>query len=241
MDIVIAEAVRSAVGRGHKGSLSTKRPDELAPDVIRGLLGRVPAVRGKIDDVVLGCAMPEGEQGLNVARLIALLADLGVEVPAQTINRFCASGLQAIAIAAGSIAIGTNEVVIAGGVESMSSVPMMGFNPSPSPVLMAKLPGAHMAMGITAENVANRFGITRGMQDDCAYASQVKAKAAVERGRFRDEIVPVCAAGERFERDELPRPDTTLDGLAKLKPAFAEGGSVTAGNSSPISDGAAAC
>lgn len=127
-EIVIAEAVRSAVGRGHKGSLSTKRPDELAADVIRGLMARVPQFKGKIDDVVLGCAMPEGEQGLNVARLIALLADLGPEVPAQTINRFCSSGLQAIAIAAGSIAVGSNDVVIAGGVESMTYVPMTGFH-----------------------------------------------------------------------------------------------------------------
>ncbi|HMG52210.1 MAG TPA: beta-ketoacyl synthase N-terminal-like domain-containing protein, partial [Kofleriaceae bacterium] len=165
MDIVIAEAVRSAVGRGHKGSLATKRPDELAADVIRGLLARVPQARGKIDDVVLGCAMPEGEQGLNVARLIALSADLGIEVPAQTINRFCSSGLQAIAIAAGSIAVGSNDVVIAGGVESMTMVPMTGFHLSASPELMGKLPGANTPMGITAENVAKRFQISRPAQD----------------------------------------------------------------------------
>ncbi len=247
-EIVIAEAVRSAVGRGHKGTLSTKRPDELAADVIRGLLERVPQARGQIDDVVLGCAMPEGEQGLNVARLIALLADLDVDVPAQTINRFCSSGLQAIATAAGSIAIGTNELVIAGGVESMTYVPMTGFHLSASPELMGKLPGANTPMGITAENVANRFGIARQAQDEFAYRSQQKAKAAIEAGRFKDEIVPVRAVryerGERvykdFTVDELPRPDTTLEGLAKLPPAFAQGGSVTAGNSSPISDGAAA-
>jgi acetyl-CoA acyltransferase len=248
MDIVIAEAVRSAVGRGYKGTLATKRPDELAADVIRGLLARVPQARGKIDDVVLGCAMPEGEQGLNVARLISLLADLGPEVPAQTINRFCSSGLQAIAIAAGSIAVGSNDVVIAGGVESMSMVPMTGFHLSASPELMDKLPGANTPMGITAENVANRFGITRQMQDEFAFKSQQKAKAALEQGAFRDEIVPVRAVGyehgqrvyKDFTVDELPRPETTLDGLAKLPPAFAQGGSVTAGNSSPISDGAAA-
>jgi acetyl-CoA acyltransferase len=247
-EIVIAEAVRSAVGRGHKGALSTKRPDELAADVIRGLLARVPQARGKIDDVVLGCAMPEGEQGLNVARLISLLADLGPEVPAQTINRFCSSGLQAIAIAAGSIAVGTNDIVIAGGVESMTYVPMTGFHLSASPELMDKLPGANTPMGITAENVAKRFGVTRQMQDEFAYKSQQKAKAALDKGAFKDEIVPVRAIGyangERvfkdFTVDELPRPDTTLEGLAKLPPAFAQGGSVTAGNSSPISDGAAA-
>ena len=249
MAIVIAEAVRSAVGRGHKGTLSSKRPDELAADVIRGLLARVPEARGKIDDVVLGCAMPEGEQGLNVARLISLLADLGPEVPAQTINRFCSSGLQAIAIAAGSIAVGTNDVVIAGGVESMTMVPMTGFHLSASPELMDKLPGANTPMGITAENVARRFQISRQMQDEFAYRSQMKARRALETGAFKDEIVPVRAvayddAGQRayrdFTVDELPRPDTTLDGLARLPPAFAMGGSVTAGNSSPISDGAAA-
>jgi len=246
-EIVIAEAVRSAVGRGHKGSLSTKRPDELAADVIRGLMARVPQAKGKIDDVILGCAMPEGEQGLNVARLIALLADLGHEVPAQTINRFCSSGLQAIASAAGSIAIGTNDVVLAGGVESMTYVPMTGFHLSASPELMAKNAGANTPMGITAENVANRFGITREMQDKFALWSQQKAKGALDKGTFKDEIVPVRAIGyangERvykdFTVDELPRPETTLEGLGKLPPAFAQGGSVTAGNSSPISDGAA--
>ena len=248
-EIVIAEAVRSAVGRGHKGTLATKRPDELAVDVIRGLMQRVPQVRGKIDDVVLGCAMPEGEQGLNVARLVALAADLGIEVPAQTINRFCSSGLQAIAIAAGSIAVGSNDVVIAGGVESMTYVPMTGFHLSASPELMAHMPGANTPMGITAENVANRFKISRQQQDEFAYKSQMKAKAALEGKKFADEIVPVRAvgydkAGQRiykdFTVDELPRAETTLEGLAKLPPAFAAGGSVTAGNSSPISDGAAA-
>jgi acetyl-CoA acyltransferase len=248
MEIVIAEAVRSAVGRGHKGSLASKRPDELAADVIRGLLARVPQARGKIDDVVLGCAMPEGEQGLNVARLIALSADLGIEVPAQTINRFCSSGLQAIATAAGSIAVGTNDVVLAGGVESMTMVPMTGFHLSASPDLMDRMPGANTPMGITAENVANRFSITRQMQDEFAFKSQQKAKVALEKKVFADEIVPVRAVsydkGQRvykdFTVDEMPRADTTLEGLAKLPPAFAVGGSVTAGNSSPLSDGAAA-
>jgi acetyl-CoA acyltransferase len=248
MEIVIAEAVRSAVGRGHKGSLATKRPDELAADVIRGLVQRVPQVKGKIDDVVLGCAMPEGEQGLNVARLIALAADLGIETPGQTINRFCSSGLQAIATAAGAIAIGSCDVVLAGGVESMTYVPMTGFHLSASPELMHSMPGANTPMGITAENVANRFGISRQQQDEFAYKSQMKAKAALEKGTFKDEIVPVRSIsfknGERvytdFTVDEMPRPDTTLEGLAKLPPAFAQGGSVTAGNSSPISDGAAA-
>lgn len=248
-EIVIADAVRSAVGRGHKGSLSTKRPDELAADVIRGLLGRLPQLpAAQIDDVVMGCAMPEGEQGLNVARLITLLADLPKEVSAQTINRFCSSGLQSIATAAGAIAVGSCDVVIAAGVESMTYVPMTGFHLSASPELMDKLPGANTPMGITAENVAKRFGISRQAQDEFAYASQMKAKAALEKGVFKDEIVAVRALsfkdGERvykdFTVDELPRPETTLEGLAKLPPAFAQGGSVTAGNASPISDGAAA-
>ncbi|MEO6776737.1 MAG: thiolase family protein [Kofleriaceae bacterium] len=248
-DIVIAEAVRSAVGRAHKGALATKRPDELATDVIRGLLERVPQFRGKIDDVILGCAMPEGEQGLNVARLIALNADLGIETPGQTINRFCSSGLQAIASAAGAIAIGTADVVLAGGVESMTYVPMTGFHLSASPELMDHMPGANTPMGITAENVANRFGITRQMQDEFALRSQQKAAAAQQKHAFKDEIVPVRAIsfkdGKRVYTDllvdELPRHDTTLEGLGKLPPAFAQGGSVTAGNSSPLSDGAAAC
>ena len=194
MDIVIAEAVRSAVGRGHKGTLATKRPDELAADVIRGLMARVPQARGKIDDVVLGCAMPEGEQGLNVARLIALSADLGIEVPAQTINRFCSSGLQAIAIAAGSIAVGSNDVVIAGGVESMTMVPMTGFHLSASPELMAKLPGANTPMGITAENVAKRFGITRQMQDQFAYRARNDDtdREHKKENRRRDQRAGMC-------------------------------------------------
>jgi acetyl-CoA acyltransferase len=212
-------------------------------------MARVPQAKGKIDDVVLGCAMPEGEQGLNVARLIALLADLGIETPAYTINRFCSSGLQAIATAAGSIAIGSNDIVLGGGVESMTYVPMTGFHLSASPELMDHLPGANTPMGITAENVANRFGITRQQQDEFAYKSQMKAKAALEKGVFKDEIVPVRALAyqngarvyQDFTVDEMPRADTTLEGLAKLPPVFAQGGSVTAGNSSPISDGAAAC
>ncbi|MEZ4361987.1 MAG: thiolase family protein [Kofleriaceae bacterium] len=248
-EIVIADAVRSAVGRGHKGTLSTRRPDELAADVIRGLLQRVPQLPGaQVDDVVLGCAMPEGEQGLNVARLVTLLADLPKEVPAQTINRFCSSGLQAIATAAGAIAVGSCDAIIAGGVESMTYVPMTGFHLSASPELMDKLPGANTPMGITAENVAKRFDISRQAQDEFAYRSQMKAKAALETGVFKDEIVPVRAVSYRdgqrvyrdFTVDELPRPETTLEGLSKLPPAFAQGGTVTAGNASPISDGAAA-
>ncbi len=248
-DVIIAEAVRSAVGRAHKGSLVLKRPDELAGDVIRGLMARVPNVKPEmVEDVVLGCAMPEGEQGLNVARLAALLGGLPQETSAMTINRFCSSGLQAIAIAAGSIAFGQHEVLVAGGVESMTSVPMTGFHLSASPELMEKMPSAHTPMGITAENVATQFDVSRAEQDQFAYDTQMKAKAALGAGRFKEEIVSVDGVkyenGDRktfvFDTDELPRASTTLEGLAKLRPVFSLKGSVTAGNSSPLSDGAAA-
>jgi acetyl-CoA acyltransferase len=247
-EVVIAEAVRSAVGRAIKGSLALKRPDELAGDVIRGLMQRVPQVKpADVEDLIVGCAMPEGEQGLNMARQCGLLGGLPEETSAQTINRFCSSGLQAIAIAAGGIAIGSYDIAIAGGAESMSMVPMTGNKLSASPEVMQKFPAAYTPMGITAENVANRFKISREEQDAFALASQKKAGAAIEAGKFVDEIVPVRAiryeGNQRvefeFKRDELPRPDTTLEGLAALKPSFAVKGSVTPGNASPLSDGAA--
>ena len=248
-DIVIVESVRSAVGRAIKGSLANKRPDELAGDVIRGLLARVPQVKASdVEDLVLGCAMPEGEQGLNIARVAGVLGGLPVETSAQTINRFCSSGLQAIAIAAGQIAIGSNDIVIAGGLESMSMVPMTGNKLSVSPEAMERMASVYTPMGITAENVAAKFGITREQQDAFALNSQKKASAAIEKKVFDKEIVPVNAirfvGNEKkifeFRVDELPRPDTTAEGLASLKPAFSTKGSVTAGNSSPLSDGAAA-
>jgi len=248
-EIVIAEAVRSAVGRAHKGSLAARRPDELAGEVIRGLLERVPQVKPEmVDDLVLGCAMPEGEQGLNIARLAGFLGGLPQEASAMTINRFCSSGLQAIALAAGQVAAGFQDIIVAGGVESMSMVPMTGNKLSASPELMASHPGAYTPMGITAENVANKYGVSREEQDQFAFASQEKAQAALAADRFSDEIVTVhglrFAGGERqlfpFAKDELPRAGTTLEGLAKLRPAFAKSGSVTPGNSSPLSDGAAA-
>jgi len=249
MDIVIAEAVRSAVGRGHKGSLAQKRPDELAGDVIRALLARVPQVKPEdVEDLVLGCAMPEGEQGLNVARLAGLLGGLSQDSSAMTINRFCSSGLQAIALAAGAIAIGTNEIVVAGGAESMSMVPMTGNKLSASSEVMAQFPTAYTPMGITAENVAAKFNVSRADQDAFALRSHQKAAAAREAKKFEDEVVTVRGirfnGNERvtfdFRQDELIRPDTTLEGLSQLKPAFSAKGSVTAGNSSPLSDGAAA-
>ena len=247
--VVIVDAVRSAVGRAHKGSLAQTRPDELAGQVVAALLARVPALKpADVDDFVLGCAMPEGEQGLNVARVIGLLGGLPVETSAMTINRFCSSGLQAIAIAAGAIAIGSHDTIIAGGVESMTMVPMTGNKLSASPEAMRRCPDVYIPMGITAENVAKRFGVSRADQDAFALRSQQKAAAARAAGVFVQEIVPVKATryegGKHvdvvFDQDELIRADTTLDGLAALKPAFAKDGTVTAGNASPLSDGAAA-
>jgi acetyl-CoA acyltransferase len=249
MDIVIAEAVRSAVGRAHKGSLALRRPDDLAGEVIRGLMARVPQVKPElVEDLVLGCAMPEGEQGLNIARMAGLLGGLPQDSAAMTINRFCSSGLQSLALAAGSILAGSNDVVVAGGVESMSMVPMTGNKLSASAEVMEKYPSAYTPMGITAENVAKQFKISREEQDAFALASQKKAAAAIEAKRFEQEIVSVTGikfdGNEKktfsFTRDELPRPETTLESLAGLKPAFSAKGSVTAGNASPLSDGAAA-
>ena len=248
-EVVIVDAVRSAVGRAHKGSLKHRRPDELAGEVIRKLLERNPAVKPEmVEDLVLGCAMPEGEQGLNVARVAGMLGGLSEDSAAMTINRFCSSGLQAIAIQAGAIAAGWQDVGIAGGVESMSMVPMTGNKPSMSPEAMEKVPSVYTPMGITAENVANKFEISREDQDRFAFESQQKAKKALDAKVFADEIVEVHGVtyegGERklvpFTVDELPRPETTLEGLAGLRPVFAAKGSVTAGNASPLSDGAAA-
>jgi acetyl-CoA acyltransferase len=248
-DVVIVDAVRSAVGRAIKGSLSQRRPDELAGEVVKGLLARLPKVKpGDVEDLVLGCAMPEGEQGLNVARVVGLLGGLPEETSAMTINRFCSSGLQGLAIAAGALLLGSNELVLAGGVESMSFVPMTGNKLSASPEAMERVASVYTPMGITAENVAKRFEISRKDQDEFAFRSQQKAAAAQRAKKFEAEIVPVNAvryvANQRvlteFKTDELVRGDTTVEGLAALKPAFATKGSVTAGNASPLSDGAAA-
>ncbi len=249
-NVVIVDAVRSAVGRAHKGTLALTRPDELAGQVIAALLARVPQVKpGDVEDLVLGCAMPEGEQGLNVARVVGLLGGLPIESSAATINRFCSSGLQAIAMAAGAIATGAHDVVVAAGVESMTMVPMTGNKLSASPEAMRRFPDVYMPMGITAENVAKRFVVSRADQDAFALRSQQKAATAQKAGKFDDEIVAVKAtryegsarADIEFKRDEMIRADTTLEGLAALKPAFfAKDGTVTAGNASPLSDGAAA-
>ena len=248
--VVVVDAVRSAVGRAKKGSLANRRPDELAGEVVRALMARNPEVDpSTVEDLVLGCAFPEGEQGMNVARMVGRLGGLPEESSGVTINRFCSSGLQSIAMAAASVKAGYDDVVVAGGMESMTMVPMTGNKPSMSPEVMEKFPETYTPMGITAENVANRFNISRTEQDEFAAWSHEKALAAIERGAFENEIVPVHGVrfdenGQRqmfeFKVDEMPRPGTTVEALANLRPAFSANGSVTAGNSSPLSDGAAA-
>jgi acetyl-CoA acyltransferase len=243
----IVSAVRTPVGRAVKGTIKNVRPEELTTLVVKEAIARVPGLQGAdIDDVIIGCAMPEGSQGMNIARIAVFKAGLPVTVPAMTINRFCSSGLQAIALAAQNIMCGFNDVIVAGGVESMSAVPMGGFNMLPDPELVDITPEAFTPMGLTAEIVAERFGVTREKQDQFAYESHMKAARAQKEGIFKDEIVPVkyfdyaTKEWKMFEVDECVRPDTNLETLAKLKPVFKKDGTVTAGNSSPINDGAAA-
>lgn len=252
-DAVIVTAVRTAVGRAKKGTLKDFRPDEMLATVISEAFKRTPNLKpDEIDDVIIGCAFPEGEQGLNIARIASLRAGLPVSVPAMTINRFCSSGLQSIALAAERIKLGYADVIIAGGVESMSMVPMTGNKFSANPYLAENYPEVYISMGLTAERVAEKYQITRQMQDEFALSSHQKAIKAIKEGKFKDEIVPlkvvnkyINGKGEKvvdekiFDTDEGPRMDTSLDKLAQLKPAFKEGGTVTAGNSSQMSDGAA--
>ncbi len=253
-EAVIAASVRTPVGKAFKGALATVRPDDLAAVAIRGVLERVPGLDpAQVDDVILGCAFPEAEQGLNVARLASLLAGLPDTVPGQTVNRFCSSGLQTIALAAQTVMTGMADVVVAGGVESMTRVPMTGNKLMVNIDLVETVPDAYLGMGLTAENVAERFGVSREDQDRFAVESHARAVAAQEAGRFDDELVPVTVTRYRPGRDgksdtdtfvhaadEGPRPGTTVEVLAKLRPAFRTGGTVTAGNSSQMSDGAAA-
>jgi len=263
-EAVIVSAVRTPVGRAYKGTLRATRPDDLAALVIKEAIARVSGLAAAdVDDVILGCAMPEGEQGMNVARIAALRAGLPVETSAMTINRFCSSGLQAIALAADRVRGGGAEVIVAGGTESMSMVPMGGNKISPNPWLVDHYPDAYINMGLGTENIARKFGITREAADGFALKSHKNAVAAIAAGKFKDEILPVevsitslapngngaSSKGKpqkpatqtiKFDTDELPRADTSLEVLAKLKPAFHVKGSVTAGNSSPMSDGAAA-
>ena len=260
-EAVIVSSVRTAVGKASKGTLRATRPDDLAATAIKEAVAQAKGLDPKeIEDVVIGCAIPEAEQGMNVARIASLRAGLPVDASAMTINRFCASGLQAIAIAAQRIMAGQGDVAVAGGTESMSMVPMGGNKVSPNPWLMDHYPDAYLGMGLTAENLAKKYGITREQSDEFSLASHQKALAAIAAGKFKDEIVPVevsytvleaaangSPAGTKpkttkviFTTDEGPRADTSLEALGKLKPVFHVRGTVTAGNSSQTSDGAAA-
>jgi acetyl-CoA acyltransferase len=252
-EAVIVSSVRTAVGKAYKGALRAVRPDDLAAVAIKAAVSRVPGLDAKeIDDVILGCAMPEGEQGMNVARIASLRAGLPVEASAMTINRFCSSGLQAIAMAAERIMLGHSEVIVAGGTESMTMIPMGGNKISPNPWLMDNYPDSYLGMGLTAENLARKYGITRQQADEFSLRSHQNALAAIAAGKFKDEVVPVDVkmtelnngkpktTSFTFDTDEGPRADTSLEALGKLKPAFHAKGTITAGNASQMSDGAAA-
>ena len=250
-EAVIVSSVRTAVGKAVKGTLRQVRPDDMAAAAIQEALARVPAVKPEmVEDVILGCAMPEGEQGMNVARISAFLAGIPHTAAAMTVNRFCSSGLQAIALAARAVECGECDVAVAGGTESMSLVPMGGQRYSPNPTLVDVHPEVYMGMGLTAERLAKKYDITREQTDAFALASHQKAIAAIDAGRFKEEIVPLkvtLSSGNgtvpepvTFDTDEGPRRDTNMEALAKLRPAFATDGVVTAGNASQVSDGAAA-
>jgi acetyl-CoA acyltransferase len=238
--VVVAEYVRSPFTPATKGELRAVRPDELVAQVIRGLMERTGLNAGDIEDLILGCAFPEGEQGLNMARLVVFQAGLPISVAGATINRFCGSSMYAIHMAAGAIQMNAGDAFICAGVESMTRVPMMGFNPMPHPGLCERYPQAYMSMGETAENVATRYQITRDQQEAFAVESQKRAARAQVEGRFTEEIIPIEANGSTVSIDGCVRPGTTANDLAGLKPAFDEQGTVTAGTSSPLTDGAAA-
>jgi acetyl-CoA acyltransferase len=253
-EAVVVSAVRTAVGKAPRGILKDTRPDDVAAIVIREALSRVPGLKAEeVDDVVLGCAFPESDQGLNLARVVAMRAGFPSSVPGQTVNRFCSSGLQAIATAAYEIMVGATEVMVAGGVEFMSQVPIMGLTPSPNPYLAEHNPQAYTSMGLTAENVAEKFGISREDQDRFALSSHQKAAKAIREGKFREEVIPIPAKVREvkedgtvvvkevtFDTDEGVRYDASLEGMAALKPVFKAKGTVTAGNASQTSDGASA-
>jgi acetyl-CoA acyltransferase len=250
----IISAVRTPVGKAFKGALRNTRPDELAALVVKEAIARTKGLdAAHVEDVILGCAMPEGEQGLNVARLAVLRAGLPITIAGATVNRFCASGLQAIHDATSRIRLGEVDIAVAGGVESMSMIPMSGVKPSPNPALASSMPAAYVSMGNTAENVAEKYKVSRADQDAFALRSHQRAAAAINEGKFAEETVPVHVIEKSvnakqkiesfeadFNADEGVRSDTSLEALAGLKPAFRMGGSVTAGNSSQMSDGAAA-
>ncbi len=234
---VIVGYVRSPFHFATKGALARTRADDLAAAVIKGVVSKSGIDPNDVEDLLLGCAFPEGEQGLNVARLVSFIAGLPQAAGAATINRFCGSSMQAIHSAAGAIALGAGDVFVCAGVESMSRVPMMGFNPMPNPLLAEQMPAAYVSMGITAENVAKKYGISREAQEEFAVASHVKASSARQHGRFADEIIAMPVGAE----DGCIRADASMQALASLKPAFDQAGVVTAGTSSPLTDGAAAC
>jgi acetyl-CoA acyltransferase len=240
-DVVIAGYARSPFTLAKKGALARVRPDDLAAQVIRGLIDRCGGIDpADIEDIIMGCAFPEGEQGMNVARLIGLLADLPISVAGMTVNRFCGSSMQSVHIAAGAIAMGAGEVFICAGVESMSRMPIGGYNPLLNPVLHEKQPGAYMGMGDTAENVARQWQVSRAEQEEFAVRSHSRAAAAQANGNFEAEIVPIQAGSHMVTTDGCIRPETSPEVLAGLKPAFNKDGSVTAGTSSPLTDGCAA-
>ncbi len=238
--VVIADYVRSPFTLANRGALSRMRADDLAAQVIRGLIDRTGIDPGEIEDLIVGCAFPEAEQGLNVARLIGVLAGLPMDVGGVTVNRFCGSSMQAVHMAAGAIQMNAGDAFICAGVESMTRVPIMGFNPMPNPALFERFPEAYVSMGETAENVAAKCGLSRGEQDTFAERSQQKAAAAQAAGQLADEIVPIVTASGTVDQDGCIRSETTLEKLAELKPAFDEHGTVTAGTSSPLTDGASA-
>ncbi len=253
-EAVVVSAVRTAVGKAPRGILKDTRPDDIAAIVIKEALSRAPGLKvEEVDDFVLGCAFPESDQGLNLARVVAMRAGFPNTLPGQTVNRFCSSGLQAIATAAYEIMVGAVDVMIAGGVEFMSQVPIMGLTPSPNPYLVEHNPQIYTSMGLTAENVADKFGITREEQDRFALLSHQKAAKAIKEGKFKEEIIPIPAKVREtkadgtvvvkevpFDTDEGVRYDASLEGMASLKSVFKSKGTVTAGNSSQTSDGAAA-
>lgn len=252
-EAVIVAMGRSAIGKAPKGTLKHTRPEDLASQVLKGVLAKLPGLpKNEIDDVIIGCAFPEAEQGLNLGRIVALEANLGVEVPGQTINRFCSSGLQAIVAASNSIETGQADIIIAGGVESMSQIPMGGNIQTPNPTLADECPHVYDPMGITAENVAKTYKVTRQRQDEFALLSHQRAAAAQKSGKFAEEIIPIKADIDEqdvdgrmiskkiiFDQDEGIRPNTSMEALSKLRTNFKLNGCVTAGNSSQTSDGAA--
>jgi acetyl-CoA acyltransferase len=239
-NVVIAGFVRSPFTLAKKGALATVRPDELAAQVVKGLVERTKVKSEDIEDIIMGCAFPEAEQGLNVARMVGFLAGLPIETAGTTVNRFCGSSMQSIHMAAGAIQMGAGEVFICAGVESMTRVPMGGFNPAPHPGLYKRYPEAYVSMGITAENLAKKYSIDRAAQQEMAVESHRKAAAAQAAGKFDAEIVAIVDGNNRVEKDGCIRPDTSQEALNGLEPAFDKNGTVTAGTSSPLTDGAAA-